>query len=52
MGLIDALNGNIEYFNSIAVPVHNSIAGKIRNLEDGIEKVFFASNVANFRKYC
>lgn len=42
MALFDALSGRIGHFNSIAVPVHNSIGNKIRNLQDGIEKVFFA----------
>jgi hypothetical protein len=42
MGLFDALSGRIGHFNSVAVPTHNSIGNKIRNLQDGIEKVFFA----------
>ena len=42
MGLLDALSGRMGHFNSIAMPVHNSIGDKIKNLQEGIEKVFFA----------
>ncbi len=42
MGLFDALSGRIGHFNSIAVPVHNNIGNKIKNINKEDEKLFFA----------
>lgn len=42
MWLTDALSGRIRHFNSVAVPAYNNISNKIRNLEDGLEKLFLA----------
>lgn len=36
------LNNLVEYFKSIALPIQNNIANKIKNLEDGDEKELLA----------
>ena len=45
MGLFDALSGRIEHFNSIAVPVLNSIFSKIKELLDENEKNLFTMSL-------
>ena len=42
MGILDIFNGRIEYFNKIAVPIHNNIGSKINELPEELEKMFFA----------
>lgn len=45
MGLFDALSGRIGHFNSIAVPVHNNIFAKIKELPNGDDKKLFAASL-------